>query len=151
MRIDGLSHPPRVSQTNQRNDSARSKKDSAGTADTVEISRGTQEVADPTAALKAAPEEMHPRLAEIRDRIESGFYNKREVLEDIANVLIDSSGLQDIVSDSSQVRAAMERLAQMPDVRPEAVDQARQRVETQFFDRPEVLRDTADNFLDELA
>ncbi len=151
MRIDGLSHPPRVSQSNQRSDSVRPKKDSAATSDSVEISKDAQEVADLKAALQTAPEEAHPRLAEIHERIASGFYNSREVLEDIANVLVDSDGLQEVVSDISTVRSALARLAETPDVRPDAVEQARERVNSQFFDRPEIRQETMNRFLDEIA
>ena len=151
MRIDGLSHPPRVSQSNQRSDSVRPKKDSAAASDTVEISQDAQEVADLKAAFQAAPEELHPRLAEIRGRIESGFYDSREVLEDIANVLVDSDGLQEVVSDISTVRSALTRLAETPDVRPGVVEQARERVNSQFFDQPEIRQETMNRFLDELA
>ena len=150
MRIDGLSQPPKSSQTGQRNDAVRSKKDGGRAGDVVEISHA-QEVADLSAAAKATPDELNPRIQEIRGRVQSGYYNSRAVREQVADALIDSSGLQDVVADVSQAKVAREKLDQIPDTRPEEVSKARQRVGGGFYDGEQVRQDTADRILDELA
>ena len=150
MRIDGLSQPPRTSQTSQRGDAARGKKESGRAGDVVEISHA-QEVADLSAAAKAAPDELNPRIQEVRDRVKSGHYNSREVQERVADALIDSSGLRDVVSEAAQVQVARQKLEEIPDIRAEEVDRARSRVGTGFYDAAKVQQDTADRVLDELA
>ena len=150
MRIEGLSQPPKTQQTGQRGDGVRQKKDSGRAGDVVEISKGP-EVADLTALAKSAPEELGTRVQEIRARVQSGYYNSEEVREKIADALLESDGLQEVVSDISQVRIAKEKLAEIPDTRDEEVQQARQRVGTGFYETEQVRQDTADRMLDELA
>ena len=149
MRIDGLSHPQRPSQTNQRGDAARAK-DSGRAGDVVEISHA-QEVADLSAAAKAAPDELNPRIQEVRDRVQSGYYNSREVQEQVADALLNSDGLREVVADAARAQAARQKLEQIPDARPEEVDRARQRVGSGFYDDAKVQQDTAERILDELA
>ena len=151
MRIKGLSQPPKTSQANQRSDVARAKQDSGRAGDVVEISQKAQEVADLSAAAKAAPEELNPRIQEIRGRVESGYYNSREVREQIADVMLDADGLKEVVADITQVQLAKQELEQISDTRPEEVAKARQRVENGFYDSGQVRQDTADRILDGLA
>ena len=151
MRIEGLSQPPRTSQTNQRSDVARAKKDSGRAGDVVEISQNAQEVADLSAAAKAAPEELNPRIQEIRGRVESGYYNSPEVQEQIADAMLDADGLKEVVADITQAKVAKQELEQIPDTRSEEVDKARQRVGSGFYDSEQVRQDTADRVLDELV
>ena len=150
MRIDGLSQSPRASQTSQRDDVARGKKESGRVGDVVEISHA-QEVANLSAAANATPDELNPRLQEVRERSQSGYYDSREVQKQVADALIDSSGLRDVVSEAAQVQAARQRLEEVPDIRPEEVDRARSRVGSGFYDDAKVQQDTADRILDELA
>ena len=151
MRIEGLSQSPRAPQSNQRSDAARFKKDSGPAGDIVEISHNAQEVAHLSAAAKAAPEELNPRIQEIRGRVESGYYNSREVREQIADVMLDADGLKEVVADIIQAKVAKQELEKIPDTRPEEVAKARQRVGSGFYDSEQVRQDTADRVLDELA
>ena len=151
MRIEGLSQPPKTQQTGQRGDGVRQKKESGRAGDVVEISKGPQEVADLAAAAKAAPEELGTRVQEIRARVQSGYYNSQEVREQIADALLESDGLEEVVSDISQVRVAKEKLGQIPDTRDAEVQQARQRVGTGFYETEQVRQETAERMLDELA
>ena len=151
MRIEGLSQPPKTSQTGQRGDAVRHKKDGGRPGDTVEISQSAQEVADLRALAKAAPEELNPRIQEIRGRVESGYYNSREVREQVADALLQSDGLREVVSDISQAQAAKQKLAQVPDTRTDEVDKARQRVGSGFYDSDQVRQATAERILDEFA
>lgn len=150
MRIEGLSQPPKTQQSGQRGEGVRQKKDSGRAGDVVEISKGP-EAADLTALAKAVPEELGARVQEIRARVQSGYYNSEEVRERIADALLESDGLQEVVADISQVQIAKEKLAEIPDTRDEEVQQARQRVGTGFYETEQVRQDTADRMLDELA
>ena len=151
MRINKLSHQPKISQSQQRNAPVSSHNEQARADDVVEISRGAQEVSELSALARAESTETNPRIDEIKRRVESGYYNARQVREQIADALLDSSGLRNDVSDVAVFKGAKEAMGAVPDVREDKVREARQRVESGFYDRSEAQRDTADRILDELA
>ena len=151
MRIDGLPEQPKVSQANQRNTAARPDKEGARPADSVEISRDASELSGLSQLAKAAPEDFNPRLREIRERINSGFYDTRETREKIADAVLQSSGVRVVVDDIDQFRAAMEKMAEVPDIREDAVASARSKVESGAFDTREALVNTAQRMIDEMA
>lgn len=151
MRIDKLSHQPKISQSQQRNVPVRSNNDRVRADDVIEISRGAQEVSELSALARAESTETNPRIDEIKRRVESGYYNARQVREQIADALLDSPGMRNDVSDMVVFKGAKEALGAVPEVREDKVSEARQRVESGFYDRSEVRRDTADRILDELA
>lgn len=148
MRIDGVPPSPKAAQSNPRGDAARAKKAGTGGGDVVEISKDIQEAADLAAKAKATAD-ANPRLNEIKSRVQSGFYNTREAQEKIADGLLKSNAMQEVVSDMTALQATKEKLAKTPDVRQEKVSQARQRVASKFFDTQQVRQQTADNMLDE--
>jgi hypothetical protein len=151
MRIDGLPEQPKVSQANQRNTAARPNKEGARPADSVEISRDAFELAGLTKLAKAASEDFNPRLREIRERIDSGFYDTREAREKIADAVLQSDGVRVVVDDIDQFRAALEKLAEVPDIREDAVATARSKVASGAFDTREALVNTAQRMIDEMA
>ena len=151
MRIDGLSQQPKITQSQQRGSPVRSKKDSERPGDVVEISKSAPDVAELSAQAKAAPAENNPRIQEIRQRVQSGYYDSRQVREQIADSLLASEGMREVVSDVAQMQTAKEQLAQVPDVREDRVEATRQRVDTGFYDTRQARQDTADRILDELA
>ncbi|MBJ67444.1 MAG: hypothetical protein CME28_05470 [Gemmatimonadetes bacterium] len=151
MRIDKLSHQPKLSQSQQRNAPVRSNNESARADDVVEISRGAQEVSELSALARAESTETNPRVDEIKRRVESGYYNARQVREQIADALLDSPGMRNDVSDVAVFKGAQEALGDVPDVRESKVSEARKRVEGGFYHRDEIQRDTADRILDEIV
>ena len=151
MRIDKLSHQPKISQSQQRNVSVGSNNERTRADDVVEISRGVQEVSELSALARAESTETNPRIDEIKRRVESGYYNARQVREQIADALLDSPGMRDDVSDVVVFKGAQEALDAVPDEREDKVNEARQRVESGFYNRSEIQRDTADRILDELV
>ena len=151
MRIDKLSHQPKISQSQQRSAPVRSNKESGHADDVVEISRGAQEVSELSALARAESTETNPRVDDIKRRVESGYYNARQMREQIADALLDSPSMRNDVSDIAVFKGAKEAVNAVPDVREDKVNEARQHVESGFYDRSEVQRDTADRILDELA
>ena len=151
MRIDKLSHQPKLSQSQHRNAPVRSNNESARADDVVEISRGAQEVSELSALARAESTEANPRIDEIKRRVESGYYNARQVREQIADALLDSPGMRNDVSDVAVFKGAQEALDDVPDVRESKVSEARKRVENGFYHRGEIQRDTADRILDEIV
>ena len=151
MRIDKLSHQPKISQSQQRNVSVGSNNERTRADDVVEISRGAQEVSELSALARAESTETNPRIDDIKRRVESGYYDARQVREQIADALLDSPGMRDDVSDVVVFKGAQEALDAVPDEREDKVSEARQRVESGFYNRGEIQRDTADRILDELV
>lgn len=151
MRIDGLPQQPKVSRTQQRNTTDRSKEASGRPDDVVEISQSSQDVSGLSALARSTPAEANPRIQEVRARVESGYYNSRQVREQIADSLLESGNMRDVVSEIDQVQVAKQQLAEIPDTREDRVDTARQRVGSGFYDESQVRQDTADGILDELA
>ena len=151
MRIDKLSHQPKISQSQQRNVSVGGNNERTRADDVVEISRGAQEVSELSALARAESTETNPRIDEIKQRVESGYYDARQVREQIADALIDSPGMRDSVSDVVVFKGSQKALNAVPDEREDKVNEARQRVESGFYNRGEIQRDTADRILDELV
>jgi len=151
MRIEGLSQQPKVSQTQQRHTAVRTKKGSEQSSDVVEISKSAQDVSELGAQAQAAPTGNEARIQEVRARVQSGYYDSRQVREEIASSLLSSGGMEEVVSDIAQTQVVKQQLAEVPDTRIERVDEARQRVDSGFYDTPQVQRDTADRILDEMA
>ena len=151
MRIDKLSHQPKISQSQQRNVSVGRNNERTRADDVVEISRGAQEVSELSALARAESTETNPRIDDIKRRVESGYYNARQVREQIADALLDSPSMRDDVSDVVVFKGAQEALDAVPDEREDKVSEARQRVESGFYNQGEIQRDTADRILDELV
>ena len=148
MRIDGLPDlPPKVTQGNQRTDSAKVGKSARG-EDVVELSQSAKEVADLAAAAKQ--ERVNPRIEAVRERVTSGYYDSQEVRERIADRLLRSGNLQEVVDEIVVSKGAKQQLDEIPDTRPARVDEAKQRVSGGFYDTPEVRNETAERILDEL-
>ena len=149
--IDPLSHQPRVSKTSQQSAVARPKKEGAQPSDSVEISQGAQNVAELADLAESTPAQSKANLDEIRERVQSGFYNTQEALENVANAMVDSDGLQDTVAEIAQFQSAKQQLDQGPDVRPDAVERALV-VKTIPRQLPrEALEGTADGLINEIA
>ncbi len=152
MRIEGLSQPPKAPQTNKRGEAVQAKKAPARSGDVVEISKGAQEVADLAAKAKAAPGEGNAlRLQEVRDRVQSGYYNTPGARKKVADALLQSGGFREVAGDIAQARAARQQVKQVPEVRKAEVERARQRVGSGFYQSPEVSKAMAERLLDQLV
>ena len=149
--IDPLSHQPRVSKTNQQNAVARPKKEGAQPSDSVEISQGAQNVAELADLAESTPAQSKANLDEIRGRVQSGFYNTQEALEAVADAIVDSDGLRDTVAEIAQFKSAKQQLDQVPDVRADAVERARELAGNGFYNQRDALEGTADGLINEIA
>ena len=127
MRIDGVPNLQKVSQPNQRTDSACPRNKVGRGDDSVEISGPSKDAAGLTEALKAAPETTNPRIGEIRERVQSGYYNSEDIRREIAGAMPDAEGIKPVVNEVAEVRAAHRQLAEVPDVRQDRVAASRQR------------------------
>ena len=151
MRIDGVPNQPKVTQTNQRGDAARAKQAGAGRgSDSVEISQGAQDISELAEAAKTVPDGLNPRIGEIKAKVQSGHYNQRKVIEEVAGSVMESGGVREVVGEIAEVRSAQRSMANVPDTRADVVRDAQQKVAAKFYDEPEVQQGTAQKFLDEM-
>jgi anti-sigma28 factor (negative regulator of flagellin synthesis) len=151
MRIDGLSQQPKVPQTQQRSAPVRSRKGGGVTGDSVEIAASAPTVDELSAQARATSTDNSARIAEVRERVQSGYYSSRQAREQIADSMLESDGMREVVGDIAQAQVARQELAQIPDTRPDRVEQARQRASSGYYDTPQVRGQIADRVLDELA
>lgn len=152
MRIDGLPGLNKTTQPNTRTDATRQKGKPGRADDSVEISPTAKEAADLSATAKAAPEQVNPRIAEIRGRVESGYYNSEDVRREIAGAMLDGSGsLREVVDEVTEIRSARSQLDAVPDVRADRVQETRERAASGFYDQPQVRLETAQSIIDESA
>ena len=151
MRIDGLPNLQKVSQPNSRTDSDKPRTRTGRADDSIEISRSAQEAAELAEALKTAPEAVNPRLGEIRERVQSGYYNSEEVRQEIAGALVDADNIRPVVNEVVELRAAVRQLENVPDVRAERVAETRERAASGYYDQADVRRQTADSIIDASA
>lgn len=149
--IDPLSHQPKVSQAKQQNAAARPKKEGAPVSDTVEISQGAQSVAELTELAQSTSAQSKANLGEIREKVQSGYYNTPETIANVASAMIESDGLQDTVSEIAQFQTAKEQLSAVPDVRTEEVERTKQLAGSGFYNQREALEGAADGMINEIA
>ena len=149
--IDPLSHQPKVSQTKQQSAAVRPKKEGAQASDTVEISQGAQSVAELTELAESTPAQSKANLDGVREKVQSGFYNTPEALENMANAMIESDVLQDAVSEIAQFQAAKEQLSEVPEVSTEEVERTKLLAGSGFYIQFEALEGAADGMINEIV
>jgi len=149
--IDPLSHQPKVSQTKQQSAAVRPKKEGAQASDTVEISQGAQSVAELTELAESTPAQSKANIDGVREKVQSGFYNTPEALENMANAMIESDVLQDAVSEIAQFQTAKGQLSEVPNVRTEEVERTKQLAGSGFYNQREALEGAADGMINEIV
>jgi hypothetical protein len=151
MRIDGLSERPRVQPSTPRSTPVRSGRQAREAGDVVELSKGAQDVAGLSALANAAEVEPNPRLAQIRERVNQGYYDTPAVRQQVADAVLGSGSMDQTVRDAAQVMVARQQMEEVPEVRPDRVAASRERVGTGFYDTPAARQQTASRVLDNLA
>ena len=91
-----------------------------------------------------AVEELPPLLAVLAER-------PAEALEAVADAIVDSDGLRDTVAEIAQFKSAKQQLDQVPDVRADAVERARELAGNGFYTQRDALEGTADGLINEIA
>jgi anti-sigma28 factor (negative regulator of flagellin synthesis) len=154
MKIDGiLSEVRNIVQADRK---AAESKDRAGSArprnDVVQISdrartlKSQQENA--AAALKETPDVRQARVLEVKERMASGYYDRPEVRQAVADSILNSGVMKPVVTEKRQVDTAKAALAKTPDVRQDRVDQAKQRAASGYYETPEVRRKAVDGLIE---
>ena len=138
MRIENALNELRGSEVpEKRSEEVRKRRQAPKTGDVVEISpraRTLGSSAITTADIDAVSDVRQARIDAVRQRVAEGYYDRPEVLEAIADAVLDSGLVDDVRNEARQVSTARQEIKNVPDVRPDRVDQARRRVATGFYD-----------------
>ena len=155
MRIENALNEIRGSKpTEQRDTEVKRRRSAPATKDVVELSQtaralGAQTVS--TQQLDSVSDVRQARVEEVRQRVATGFYDRPEVREAIADAVLDAGAVAGVEQEARQVKGAQTRLAEVPDVREDRVAQAKQRVAANYYDSTSVREATADQVLDALV
>ena len=151
MRIDGPSHQHRAAVNQRKGETAQEKSEQVPrSGDSVELSGGPTDVASLSEIARQADSSRTSRLEEVRQRLSSGYYNTEKFRNDLAEVVLSSGTVDEVVSDSIQAQDIRRQVEELPDSRVDRVEQARERVSDGFYDQNQTRLDTADRIIDEL-
>ncbi|MDA0746909.1 MAG: flagellar biosynthesis anti-sigma factor FlgM [bacterium] len=154
MRIENALNEIRGSKPpEQRDAEVKRRKGTARSGDVVEISSaarslGTQSVSK--ADLESVSDVRQARVEEVRGRVASGFYDRPEVRQAVADAILDSGAVDHVGQEAQQVRAVRNHVGDVPDVRTDRVEEARRRIVAGHYDSAGAQGETADRVLDAL-
>ena len=138
----------------QRDAEVKRRRGTQRSGDVVEISPaarnlGTQTVS--SADLASVKDVRQARVEEVRRRVESGFYDRPEVRQAVAEAVLNSGVVEPAVEEARQIRTAKSELGDVPDVRSDRVEAAKQRVASNHYGSTGTLSETASKVLDALV
>lgn len=122
----------------KRSEEVRKRRQAPKAADVVEISTQARTLGSSTitsADVDAVSDVRQTRIDAVRQRVSEGFYDRPLVREAIADAVMDSGLVNDVRNEARQVNTARQEMKNVPDVRSDRVDQAKQRIATGFYDQ----------------
>ena len=137
----------------RRNAEVRRRRSAEGSGDRVEISSAARNLGSAGVSrsdLHSVADVRQDRIQEVRERVASGFYNRPEVKEAIADAVLESGVVDAVGREASTARQVKSSLDYVPDVRGEKVAAARERVASSYYDSEGVRSEIAGRFLDSL-
>ncbi len=90
--------------------------------------------------LGELPDKRPDKIAEARRRMDSGYYDRPEVLEETAGKIIE---------ENSSTTALRTKEESNHEINPDRVNTARQRLADGYYDQPEIVDETARRILKE--
>lgn len=136
MRIENAINEIRGTQKNElRSQGPKNKKAAQNSVDRVDISPSAKALTHTnTNAVR------HSKIEQAKERVRDGFYDRPEVLEAIADAIMDSGVIDPVVKETQEIRVATERLSHVPDLREHKIAEVKERIQRGFYDLP-VIRD----------
>ncbi len=154
MRIENAINEIRGPDPSDRRDSeVKRRRGSGRSGDVVEISKAARTLGSQSvnpSDLNAVSDVRHARVEAVRRRVASGYYDRPEVREAIADAVLDSGVVDGVGQEARQTRAVKQQVDEVPDVRDDRVARAKQRVATSFYDSAGVKAQVADRVLSAL-
>ena len=140
-------------QTERRDTEVKRRRSAARSGDVVEISTTARTLGSQSVSredLNAVSDVRQARVEAVRQRVASGYYDRPEVREAIADAVLDSGVVDSVGQEAQQVRTARQGLADVPDVREDRVAEAKERVAADFYNSDGARTQIADSVLDAL-
>jgi anti-sigma28 factor (negative regulator of flagellin synthesis) len=154
MRIENAINEAQGPQQTERRQIAdvRRKRSTGRAGDVVEISNAARSLGTQLSTeLNSVSDVRQTRVEAVRQRVSSGYYDKPEVREAIADAVLNAGVIDAVAQEVQDVRNAKQELKHVSDVREDRVEQARKRVETGFYDSAGVRAQVANSLLDQLV
>jgi hypothetical protein len=117
----------------------------------VELSADAAAVSQLSAQARAAEPDNSARVAQIRARLQSGYYESQAARQQIADGLLAADGMRATLDDIAAEQAARRSLEQVPESRADRVAAARDKVARGHYDTAQSRQATAARILDALA
>ncbi len=154
MRIENAINEVQGPQQHERRSADVKRRRSAGrSGDVVEISNAARNLGSQSvksADLKAVSDVRQDRVEAAKRRVQSGYYDRPEVRQAIAEAVLDSGVVDAVAQEAQSAREARQQVEDVPDVREDRVALAQERVATGFYDSAGVKALAADRILDAL-
>ena len=154
MRIENAINEVQGSQNlERRNATVKRRRTVERNSDVVEISNTARTLGSQAvnrADLNSVSDVRQTRVEAARQRVASGYYDRPEVREAIADAVLNSGVVDTIAQEAQQARDVRQQMDEVPDVRADRVALAKQRVASAYYDSSGVKSQTADSVLDAL-
>ena len=147
MRIENAINEIRGRQKVETHRRTEEKQISSAGQDSIDISSASKALATVASSETVRQE----KIDQVRQRVSDGFYNQPEVLEAIADAIIDSGALDQVAKDAGHFRKAVQKLSDAPDIRNERISKARERIQRGFYDLPVIKDQIANKVLSSLT
>ena len=139
MRIENAINEIRGHQKSEVRSQETQKKRPAGKGASFDLSPAAK-----TLNTSSADQVRQDRIEQTKQRTRNGFYNQPEVLKAIADAIIHSGAVDQVVEETRSIRSVTEKLGEVPDLRDNKVVEVRERVERGFYDLPVIREQIAD-------
>lgn len=154
MRIENALHELRGPDLSERRSQDIKRRRQAPKAnDVVELSKTAQSLGSQSVSasdLNSVADVRQARIEAVKERVAEGFYDRPEVRAAIADAVLDSGVVEGVRKEARQVGAAHSEISNVPEVRQDRVQQARQRVATNFYDSANARTEMAARILEHI-
>jgi len=145
VRIENAINEVRGTQKSERRNHTRSKEKISGRGDALELSSAGKAL-----STSSGSGVRTSRVDEVRRRVEDGFYDRPEVRVAIAKAILESGVVDSVMDEVLAFRDAKKSLDQTADLRVDRVNEAREKVRSGHYNRPEVRAEVADRLTNAL-
>lgn len=151
MRIENSINETRGLNSSDHRDSEIKRRRSSGrNGDKIEISVAARKLSSQSIHsldLKAIRDVRSSRVEEVQRRVASGFYDRSEVRNMMADAVLGSGVVDRVIKEARQVSAIKSQLDEVSEIRTDRVAHAKQRVATSFYDATGVRVQVVDRLL----
>lgn len=147
MKIEKIIHSVVLQGVYRRKDLTPQQQKDTTKSDKVEISREAKQLQKVRSSLKA-PDIRPKEVDRVKKRIEKGYYDQEKVIEKIAEEILQSGQLDDLISKRAKLKKLATLLKGSEDIREGKIKIAKQRIKEGFYFTDEVYSKIADKIIE---